>query len=86
MTVAAAAALGTALLLAFADQSLAAVAEASRIRSVLPGALPWSAEPERYYLLLSNGDLQGSLSRRVPVLLTFVAVIGVLSVRVRPGR
>ncbi len=78
LTVTAAAAVGTALLVAFADQSLAAVAEASRIRSVLPGALPWSAEPERWYLLLSNGDLQGSLSRRVPVLLTVVAVIAVL--------
>jgi hypothetical protein len=81
LTVAAAAAVGTALLLAFADQSFAAVAEAGRIRSVLPGALPWSAEPERYYLLLSNGDLQGSLSRRVPVLLTIVAVIGILGQR-----
>ena len=78
LTAAAAAAAGTALLLAFADQSLAAVLEANRVRSALPGALPWSAEPERWYLLLSNGDLQGSLGRRVPVLLAVVAVVGIV--------
>ena len=78
LTVAAAAAIGTVVLPVFADQSLAGVLEAQRVRAALPGALPWSAEPERYYLLLSNGDLQGSLTRRVPVLLAVVAVVGLM--------
>jgi arabinosyltransferase A/arabinosyltransferase B/arabinosyltransferase C len=77
VTVAAAAAAGTVVLFVFADQSLAGILEANRIRAALPGALPWSAEPERWYLLLSNGDLQGSLGRRVPVLLAVVAVVGI---------
>lgn len=78
LTVAAAAAAGTVVLFVFADQSLAGVLEAQRVRGELPGALPWSAEPERWYLLLSNGDLQGSLGRRVPVLLALVAVVGIV--------
>jgi len=78
LTVAAAAAAGTVVLFVFADQSPAAILEANRIRAALPGALPWSAEPERWYLLLSNGDLQGSLGRRVPVLLAVVAVVGIM--------
>jgi hypothetical protein len=70
------------LLLVFADQSLAGVLEAQRIRGSLPGSLPWSAEPQRWYLLLSDEDLQGSLGRRVPVLLAVAAVIGILWQRV----
>ncbi|MGY2129202.1 arabinosyltransferase domain-containing protein [Blastococcus sp. SYSU DS0617] len=82
LTVAAAASAATALLLVFGDQNLAALAEANRIRGALPGAVPWSDEPERWYLLLSNGDLQGSLGRRVPVLLAVLAALGVLWQRV----
>ncbi|MDT0275124.1 arabinosyltransferase domain-containing protein [Blastococcus goldschmidtiae] len=82
LTVAAAASAATALLLVFGDQNLAALGEANRIRSALPGALPWSDEPERWYLLLSNGDLQGSLGRRVPVLLAVLAVLGIVWQRV----
>jgi arabinosyltransferase A/arabinosyltransferase B/arabinosyltransferase C len=72
------AASASALLLMFADQSLAAILRANEIRNELPGALPWSAEAERWYLLLSAGELQGSLSRRVPVLLTIAAVAGIM--------
>ncbi|WP_448627009.1 arabinosyltransferase domain-containing protein [Geodermatophilus sp. URMC 64] len=78
LAVAAAAAAASALLLMFADQSLAAILQANRIRNELPGAVPWSAEAERWYLLLKAGELQGSLVRRVPVLLTLAAVVGIL--------
>jgi hypothetical protein len=63
----------TALLIVFADQSLAGVLRANDYRSVLPGAVPWSSEAERWYQLLTAGELQGSIVRRVPVLLTVVA-------------
>ncbi len=82
LTVVAVASAGTALLLVFADQSLASLGEANRVRSALPGSLPWSDEPQRWYLLLSNEDLQGSLGRRVPVLLAVVAALGVVWHRV----
>lgn len=82
LAVAAAASAATALLLVFADQNLAALGEANRIRSALPGALPWSDEPQRWYLLLSNEDLQGSLGRRVPVLLAVLAALGIVWQRV----
>src|SRR4051812_49723626 len=62
----------------FADQSLAAILQANRIRNELPGAVQWSAEAERWYLLLKAGEMQGSLVRRVPVLLTVAAVVGIL--------
>ncbi|RBY80044.1 arabinosyltransferase [Blastococcus sp. TF02-09] len=78
LAVTAAAAAGSVVLFVFADQSLGAVLEAQRIRGALPGSLPWSAEPERWYLLLTNGDLQGSLGRRVPVLLAVLAVAGIV--------
>jgi arabinosyltransferase A/arabinosyltransferase B/arabinosyltransferase C len=78
LAVMAAAAAALALLLMFADQSLAAVLRANEIRAGLPGAVPWSQEAERWYLLLKAGELQGSLARRVPVLLTLTAVVGIL--------
>jgi arabinosyltransferase A/arabinosyltransferase B/arabinosyltransferase C len=69
---------GSALLLMFADQSLAAVLRANEIRAVLPGAVPWSSESDRWDQLLSAGEMQGSLARRVPVLLTLAAVAGIV--------
>lgn len=73
----AAAAPATGLLLMFADQSYAAVAEATRIRNEAPGALPWFYEYVRYSNLLTEGSVEGPLARRVPVLLTLAAVAAV---------
>jgi hypothetical protein len=64
-------------LLVFADQSLAAVLEAVRVRTVISGRPAWFAEYQRYALLLDPHDIQGSLGRRAPVLLTLLAVAGV---------
>ncbi len=77
-----AAAAASALLPMFADQSLAAVSLANDIRADLPGSVPWYTEIDRYDSLLSDDGFQGSLSRRVPVLLTFLAAAGILWQRV----
>ena len=66
------------LLLMFADQSLAGVLFANRLRNELPGAVSWVTEIQRWYDLLSTGAQQGSLSRRMPVLLTLVALAGLV--------
>lgn len=66
----------SALLLGFADQSLAAVAEATRIRTLIGGDLPWHREIVRYANLLTPGSVEGPLQRRVPVLLTLLGLAG----------
>ncbi|WP_138732314.1 arabinosyltransferase domain-containing protein [Modestobacter excelsi] len=73
----AAAGAATTVLFMFGDQSLAAIRLANRIRTDLPGSLPWYQEYERYSLLLTAGDVQGPISRRVPVLLTLLATAGI---------
>jgi hypothetical protein len=70
------AAVAAGLLLMFADQSLAGVRVATAFRNELPGAVPWWTEIQRWYDLLSTGGQQGSLARRVPVLLGLVALAG----------
>ncbi|SDF42756.1 arabinosyltransferase B [Blastococcus aurantiacus] len=72
----ASAAVAAGLLLMFADQSLAGVRVATAFRNELPGAVPWWTEIQRWYDLLSTGNQQGSLARRVPVLLGLVALAG----------
>jgi arabinosyltransferase A/arabinosyltransferase B/arabinosyltransferase C len=76
LLVLAAAAPATGLLLMFADQSFAAVAEAIRIRSLSPGSLPWHQEYLRYANLLTAGSIEGPMPRRMPVLLTLAAMAG----------
>lgn len=66
----------SALLLAFGDQTLASVAEAIRIRALIGGGLPWHQELQRYAELVTPGSIEGSLQRRVPVLLTLVGLAG----------
>ncbi|MGH3452160.1 MAG: arabinosyltransferase domain-containing protein, partial [Haloechinothrix sp.] len=77
-----------ALLLMFYDQSLAAALEAIRIRTEIGPSRPPSAEPERYQRLLDPSMAEGSLGRRVPVLLTgftLVLALGLLVLRRAPG-
>ncbi|MDQ3900335.1 MAG: arabinosyltransferase domain-containing protein [Actinomycetota bacterium] len=72
----------SALLLAYADQTLASVTEAIRIRTLIDGVQPWFAEPQRYAALLTLGSVDGSLQRRVPVLLTLLGLAGIAWLRV----
>ena len=80
------AAAATTVLLMFSDQSLAAIRLANAIRADLPGSIPWSQEPERWYLLLKADSGQGALARRVPVLLGLLAALGIVLRRTRLPR
>ncbi|MGH3977584.1 MAG: arabinosyltransferase domain-containing protein [Pseudonocardiaceae bacterium] len=66
----------SALLLGFGDQTLASVVEATRVRTLIGGGLPWYQEIERYWNLLTPGSVEGPLQRRVPVLLTLLGLAG----------
>lgn len=72
----------SALLLAYADQTLASVSEAIRVRTLIDGVQPWFQEPQRYANLLTPGSIEGSLQRRVPVLLTLLGLVGIAWSRV----
>ncbi|MDQ4020071.1 MAG: arabinosyltransferase domain-containing protein [Actinomycetota bacterium] len=67
---------GSALLLMFADQTYASVAESIRVRSLVGGGQPWYQEYVRYASLLDPADLQGALQARVPVLLALAGIVG----------
>jgi arabinosyltransferase A/arabinosyltransferase B/arabinosyltransferase C len=64
-----------AVFLMVSDQSLAAMLEATRVRTLIGGGQPWYEEFDRYALLLTQDDLQGSLAKRTPVLLTILAAV-----------
>lgn len=72
------AALGVAALPMFADQGLAAVVEAVRVRTLIGGDLPWYQEPQRYAHLLGFDSFEGSLPRRAAVLLTLTGVAALM--------
>lgn len=69
-----------AVFLMVSDQSLGGLLEATRVRALIGGGEPWYDEYHRYALLLST-DLQGSLAKRAPVLLTILAAVAVLWAR-----
>lgn len=73
----------SALLLAYADQTLASVSEAIRVRTVIDGVQPWFTEPQRYAKLLTVDSVEGALQRRVPVLLTLLGLVGIGWLRAR---
>jgi arabinosyltransferase A/arabinosyltransferase B/arabinosyltransferase C len=62
------------LLVMFADQTFGAVAEATRVRTWIGPYLPWDQEIDRYSRLLEPTVLEGSLARRVPVLVMLLAL------------
>ncbi len=67
----------SAVLLMVYDQSLGAMLESTRVRSLIGGGAPWYAEAQRYSELLSD-DFQGSIGRRAAVLVTLLAAAGAL--------
>jgi arabinosyltransferase A/arabinosyltransferase B/arabinosyltransferase C len=73
----------SALLLAYADQTLASVSEAIRVRTLVDGVQPWFQEWQRYANLLTPGSIEGPLQRRVPVLLTLLGLAGIAWLRTR---
>ncbi|HXV92412.1 MAG TPA: arabinosyltransferase domain-containing protein, partial [Pseudonocardia sp.] len=68
----------SALLLMASDQSLAGIVEATRVRGLIGGGLPWFQEYERYAALLEPDTFQGAIGRRAAVLLTLLAAVAVL--------
>lgn len=73
------------LAVVFADQSIAAVLEATRVRQLIGPSLSWFEEPMRYLQLLTTG-VDGTLSRRFPVLVLLLCVGTCLVVLLRRGR
>ncbi len=69
----------------FADQTYAAVAEASRVRFLLGPNYSWFQELLRYQQLFAP-SADGSLARRAPVLLLFLGLVTCLVVLLRRDR
>ncbi|RZS45136.1 arabinosyltransferase A/arabinosyltransferase C [Herbihabitans rhizosphaerae] len=59
----------------FYDQTLGTVIEATRVRGEIGPNMSWLQENERYRRLLDPTLTEGALSRRVPVLLTYLAAV-----------
>ncbi|GAA4867549.1 arabinosyltransferase domain-containing protein [Actinomycetospora straminea] len=78
--------LAVAVLPMAADQSLAGLLEATRVRQLIGGGQPWWQELARYTVLLTPGDVQGGLGARLAVLLTLLAVPAAAWALVRAGR
>ncbi|WP_010539914.1 arabinosyltransferase domain-containing protein [Dietzia alimentaria] len=79
-------AVGLALLYTvFADQTMAAVLEATRIRTELGPSLPWYGEKERWEALFGV-SADGGVARRFPVLLMLMFLVLVSAVMLRRGR
>ncbi|GAA4919633.1 arabinosyltransferase B/arabinosyltransferase C [Actinomycetospora succinea] len=66
--------LAVAVLPMAADQSLAGLLEATRVRQLVGGGSPWWNELSRYTTLLVPGDVQGGIGARLAVLLTLLAL------------
>ncbi len=78
-------AVGVALLYTvFADQTLAAVLEATRIRTDLGPSLPWYGEKDRWVALF-DVSADGGVARRFPVLLMLMCLALVIAVMLRRG-
>ncbi|GHF48359.1 arabinosyltransferase [Amycolatopsis bartoniae] len=73
------------LVVVFADQTFATVAEATRLRGNVGPNLPWYNELSRYELLFAD-SADGSMTRRFPVLLLILCTGACLVVLLRRGR
>ncbi|HHX85282.1 MAG TPA: arabinosyltransferase, partial [Actinomycetales bacterium] len=78
-------AVGLALLYTvFADQTVSAVLEATRIRTELGPSLPWYGEKDRWVALFGV-SADGGVARRFPVLLMLMCLALVIAVMLRRG-
>lgn len=73
------------VLLVFRDQTLATIAEALSVRASVGPTLAWYQEFLRFYFLVVSTQ-DGSLVRRVPVLLLVVSLFVVLAILLRRKR
>jgi arabinosyltransferase A len=70
----------------FRDQTLATVAESIRIKYVVGPTIPWYQEFLRYYFLMVEDSVDGSLTRRFSVLVMLLCMFGLIMVLLRRGR
>ncbi len=73
------------LTVVFADQTLATVLEATRIRTAIGPSQAWYTENLRYYYLILP-TVDGSLSRRFGFLITAISLFASLFIMLRRGR
>ncbi|MHC1561828.1 arabinosyltransferase domain-containing protein [Actinomycetospora sp. C-140] len=66
--------LAVAVLPMAADQSLAGLLEATRVRQLIGGGQPWWQELSRYTELITPGSVQGGIAARLAVLLTLLGL------------
>lgn len=72
------------LVVIFRDQTLMTVLEALRIRYITGPVIPWSQEFLRYYFIaVTTAD--GSIARRIPVMLLYASAIVTAAVLLRRG-
>lgn len=69
----------------FRDQTLAAVAESSRIKYVVGPTIAWYQEFLRYYFLTVEDSADSSLTRRFAVLVMMLCLFGMIAVLLRRG-
>ncbi|MGH3724753.1 MAG: arabinosyltransferase domain-containing protein [Mycobacterium sp.] len=69
----------------FRDQTLATVAESARIKYVVGPTIAWYQEFLRYYFLTVESNVDGSLTRRIAVLILLLCLFGTLAVLLRRG-
>jgi arabinosyltransferase C len=68
------------LLVMLADQTPAALQAGTAVRTLIGPNLPWYDEPLRYQMLLAPTSVEGSLGRRVPVLLMLLGISACVAV------
>ena len=73
------------LVVVFRDQTVMTVLEAMRVRYLTGPVLPWNQEYLRYYFVTVTTP-DGSLTRRIPLLLAFSALFVTVAVQLRRGR
>ncbi|WP_284783320.1 arabinosyltransferase domain-containing protein [Corynebacterium rhinophilum] len=77
---------GTAIIVAaFGDQTLASVAESTRVRSEVGPSLPWYSEYARYSTLFQE-SVDGSLTRRFAVLTMLFCLVLILAAFIKDRR
>lgn len=78
---------GTAILMiAWADQSWAAVIDSTRLRSDIGPDWPWYTEIAQRYAPLFEGLADGSIARRFPILLVILCLLACVVVLIRRNR
>jgi arabinosyltransferase A len=80
-----AASLSLIFVIAFRDQTLAAVAESARIKYVVGPTIAWYQEFLRYYFLTVEDSADSSLTRRFAVLVMLLCLFGMIAVLLRRG-